>query len=225
MRTWMTGGLVVLAGLLVGAQARAAEEPSKEKLEADAAAIQHITSAYDLAAYGRKEKAPELLVSAAFVLRTVHVEKGDEKPKVEKGEESDGKPAEAVSLKAVSDKLLAEAREMAAGDKLVLDLADRVTKEKTRESVGGPRSYYHQPGAGSTLTWNVTFYGGRPASVGVTGNGRNSITLTVQGPGGHYATWTGHNPQLSWVPNATKTFTVSVTNNGPGSCAYTFYHN
>ena len=59
----------------------------------------------------------------------------------------------------------------------------------------------------------------------VTGNGRNTLELTVTGPGGFKLFWVGPNPSLAWRPAATQVYAITVVNKGPGKAAYTLYHN
>lgn len=224
--------LTILAGLLGGLGTPSAAPADEKKddsvqVKPDPVSddVRHIALAYDLADYGRSIKSPEMLISAARILRKIRTTPGKEKPTIEDGKDEKDDSDEPVSLVAESDKLLAEARKLAPDDAIIGELAERAAKEKTRGSVGGPRSHYHKPGAGVKLTWNVTFKAGQPASVAVQGNGKNTLTLTVTGPGGHYLYWSGPNPSVSWVPKVTKTYTISVTNDGPGACAYRMYHN
>lgn len=223
----------VFPGFLLGcllsvappAVAEERKELSGEDKSAAAAAevVREIGMAVQLADYGRKEKSPQMLIAAARILRHIHTTPGSDEPKAEKGEVAKQKPA---SLADLSEKLLDEARKMAGDDKTILEMADRVAKEeKTRGALGGPRSYTHAPGDGSVLTWNVRFRPGVPASVSVVGNGRNMLTTTVQGPGGYYFTWTGHNASTSWIPAVPGPTSITVVNDGPGPCYYTMYHN
>jgi hypothetical protein len=203
-----------------------ADDKKTEAVKHDPAAddVRHIAMAYELAEYGRETKSPEMLIAAARILRKIHATPGKEKSTVERGKEEAG-DNEPVSLVKESDKLLAEARNLAPDDSVITQLVERTSKEKSRGAIGGPRSYFHRPGAGTTISTIVRFWGAQPASVAVTGNGRNSLTLTVTGPGGFYLTWTGPHPSLNWVPNAPQTYTITVTNNGPGAVGYTLYTN
>lgn len=226
-----TLALVALTALTLAAPARQDSKPEDVKADPTADAVRQIAMAAELAEMGRATKTPDMLVTAARILRRIRTAPGTGKTTVE-GTEEKGEP---VSLTAQSDALLKEARTMAPDDAALGDLIARAAKDappaadKTgpqgRGSLIGPRTYFHRPGAGTVVTLATTFQGGMPASVAVTGNGRNSLTLTVTGPGGHYYTWTGLNPSVTWVPNATKTFTISIKNNGPGAAAYTLYHN
>jgi hypothetical protein len=222
-RTWASiVPLFLLGCLLAVAPPAPAEEQKKEspedktardKLATEAAeSVRRIGMAMQLADYGRKEKSPEMLIGAARILRWIEDQPGTDEPKAEGG---DAAKKKSVSLKDLSDKLLDEARKMAGDDKTVLEMADRVARlekpkkeeDKRRGALGGPRSYHHSPGDGVSLTWNVRFRVGMPASVTVRGDGFHTLTTTVRGPG---------------VPGFT---TITVVNNGPGACDYTMYHN
>ncbi len=235
--SWAVAGLLLaLTGLLAGQAGRPAvagdNKPGGDgamKKDPVADEVRRIALAYDLAAYARREqenpnaRANALaLITAAGILRSVRTTEGKEKATVEKGTDEGGTP---VSLKAESERLLKEAREMAKDSPDLLALVDETGKVKTRGALGGPRSYYHRPGVGTVINRVVRFRPGAPASVSVAGNGRNSLTLTVTGPAGHYSTWTGRNPSLSWVPRNQGPFTIAVRNNGPGAVGYTLYHN
>jgi hypothetical protein len=225
-RFWVVALLVAgLSCLSLGPVVLADEKPTKVESDPAAVAVKHIASALDLAELGRKEKAPELLIAAARTLRMVTTTPGKEKVDVKEGKDELKADEEAPSMVRMSDELLAEAMKLAPDDKVIADLAQRVKETKTRESVGGPRSYYHRPGAGSTIVHTATFLAGRVGSVTASGNGVNTLTLRVAGPGTGRWEWVGRNPHLDFVPGSTGVCTISVTNNGPGPVAYTLWHN
>jgi hypothetical protein len=193
-----------------------------------------IAVALDLIELGRATKAPELLISAARILHRIEPQKGDLTPEASNGTDQGG--GEPPSFKTMAKDLFAEAvklapkKEAKAIAALVKqaeanDLVIPPPEKRNRESFGGPRSYFHQPGAGVVMTWRMKFIGGRPASVTVQGNGRNMLTLRVSGNDGVNLSWTSRNPALNWVPNRNAGYTVTVTNDGPGGAAYTLYHN
>ncbi len=233
-RLWMT--VVLLAGLVGIAPERtpraAADDAKKDdtpaKSSPDAEAVRGIALAYEMAERGREARSPEKLIAAALVLRTTVTQPGTEKPRVEGGEEK----AEAVRLKDVSDKMLDEAKAMAKGAKneaQVMSLADSVGKmEASRGAFAGPRSYYHRPGAGASVSLNVDFQPGSMAAVSVTQNsGADRLTLTVTNRQGTVVrTASGRNPSVEWVPSSGHNpFTISVKNNGPRPVSYSLYHN
>jgi hypothetical protein len=205
------------------------EEPKEQKEAKDKAsrregdAVKNIAMATELAEYGRQEKAPEILIAAARILRkTIPARPGKDEPEAKGG---GAEKRELASLMEASNKLLDEARKMAGDDKAVLELADRVAKEQTRDSIGGPRAYTHNPGDGVRLTWTVRFRPGVPASVTVRGDGANTLRTIVRGPAGYVYDWTGWNAGTTWVPGVWGPTTITVINLGPGAAFYTLYHN
>lgn len=222
----VAAGLVALVGLS-GQPARSAQTETKPaakdgKESPEGEAVKNIAMAYDLAALGRKNDSPELLLAAAKILGMYKSNPGKEKPVVSGGTDE---PTEPQSLSEDAQKLLTEAKEKAKNDKAIVALADAIADGLSRGSFGGPRAYTHQPGSGTTLTWNVNFVPGQPARASVVGNGRNSLTLSATFPGGHVDTFTGPNPSLVHVPTVAGVTVISVTNNGPGVCRYTVRHN
>jgi len=204
----------------VTAAEKSTDERSEKQVKEDGEKVKALGMAYELVDMGREKKSPEMLIAAARILRTTRTTPGKEKTEIKEGKDEKSDKDE-VDLKEESDKLLKEA---VALDKGAKPLADGVAK-LGRGSLGGPRSYFHRPGAGTVISLGVSFRGGQPANISVTGNGRNSLTLTATAPNGHFLTWTGLNPSLNWVPVNTHGWTITVTNNGPGAAAYTLYHN
>jgi hypothetical protein len=231
-RLWIAsallGGLMCL-GLSLGVAADDPKADVKEK-EEDAAEVKHIAMAYDLALYGRETKSPEMLIAAAKVLRTIKTVPSKDAPKVQgdKGEKEEATAGEAVSLLKVSDGWLKEARDMAKDDAMVNEMADRAgkAKEKSRGSLGGPRSWSGALRTGFTAAWGVNFVVGAPATVSVSGNGVAIFTLSATNENGVVvASSTGRNPSITWVPVMTRPFTVRLHNDAGGLSAYTIYHN
>ncbi len=228
-------GLVVLGLLLASVGGPAAADEAKKddtstvKPNPAAEDVANVALAYRLAEYGRKHKSPEMLVSAARILRHVKTTPGKETPKIEapKGEETPkDEPLEAASLMDESKKMLADAKKLAPDDAIVAELVERAAKEKTRGSLGGPRTYRRALRPGFTNTWGVNFVGHRPASVSVTGNGIAVFTVEAINDGGQVvAVNTGPYPSLNWVPAFTRRFTLRVRNDGGGFSGYTLYHN
>jgi hypothetical protein len=236
-RIWAgIASLTVLGFLLAvasppGVGAEDPKDESKEQKEAkdkaarrQADAVKDIGMAIQLAQYGRQEKAPEMLIAAARILRkTTPAVQGKDEPEAKGGS---AEKRELTSLSKAAEELLDEARKMAADDKVILELADRVAKEDvTRGAIGGPRAYTHNPGDGVNLTWTVRFRPGVPASVTVRGDGVNTLRTIVRGPAGYVYDWTGWNAGTTWVPAVWGPTTITVINQGPGAAFYTLYHN
>lgn len=230
---WLSGlPLIVLSMLLAGASRPARGDEAKKEPPTTSPAAQDVANvamAYRLAEYGRKHKTPEMLVAAASILRHIKGTPGDAKPKIEapKGEEAPQDEAvEATSLMEESKKLLAEAKKMARDDAVLTELIERVGKEKTRGSLGGPRTFARRLRPGFVHSWAVNFVGQQVASASVTGNGVAVFTLeAVNDTGRVVAVATGRYPSISWVPVATRHFSIRVRNDGGGVSAYTLYHN
>jgi hypothetical protein len=226
-------GLLLACALCLGAgqPSPAADEKKAEEPKVDQAGedVIHIGLAYSLAEYGRKNKSPESLVTAARILRKIKTTPITEKPTDEgpKGEKADEVKAGAeVSLLAESDKLLDEARKMAPDDKLIGELADRAAKEKTRAALGGPRSYSGAIRAGHTQTLTVSFRVAELASVTVNGNGVTVFHVkAINDAGVVVSENSGRYVNLRWVPERTRVFRIVITSEGPGPSSYQFYTN
>src|SRR5262249_15687578 len=175
--------------------------------------------AYELADYGRAKKAPEALIAAARVLRGIRTTPGEEKAKVDGAKDEKDQAVEAgepVSLVAESDKLLEEAKKMVPKDKAIQSLANQLANETRRPAVGGPRAASAGVPPNGTHYWTISFIGGMPASVTVQGNGHSFFTVEASNERGTIvAQSSGRHPHITWVPGATRTFTIRVRNNGP----------
>ncbi len=196
--------------------------------------IENIGLAYQLAEYGRKNPVPEALVTAAIILRKIGTLPLTEKPttEVDKGAPKADKekpPAEeAVSLIAESDKLLAEARTKAKDDKLLLDLIERISKEKGRPGivVSGPRVAKGVVVAGRRQLWVPRVYRARElVTASVVGDGRNVLVAQVVDEGGAVVSETvGLSPTISYVPRVAGKYTVRVLTRIPNvRVPYTIY--
>jgi hypothetical protein len=189
-----------------------------------------IAIAFDLVDLGRTAKAPDLLISAARILRRIETQDGDEKGEVGGGTDE---PGIKTNLKTVAKELLSEAVKMAPDNKTIAELAQHAADEKlvvppepgARGSMRGARQHFHKPATGVSVTWKLKFVGGQPAAIAVRGNGRNILDLRVSGADGVNLYWLSQNPSLTWVPMRNAAYTITVTNKGPGPVAYTMFHN
>jgi hypothetical protein len=231
---WLVGtSLLALAGLVAGVGAPAsADEPKKpEKQDVKpnpaGADVANISLAYQLAEYGRKSKNPEMLVSAARILRQIKTTPGKGDPKVEGDAREEEKAPEPVSLSTQSTNLLDEAKKMAPDDAIVAELVERVNKDKvTRDALNGPRSFSRFLRPGGVHGFGVNFIGHIPADVSVTGNGIAIFTVSaINNEGVLVASDTGPYPHIRWAPAFTRHFTIRVRNDGGGPSGYTMYHN
>jgi hypothetical protein len=228
-------GLTALVVNLAIPPAAPADDPMPDTPEAKKAAsagegVRAVIVANELVALGRKTKNAEDLVTAARLLRGVMSTPSKDKPKIEypeglKPSDEDTKDVAPASLIAESDKLLAEAAEMAKDDEFIQKMIERV-KKMERAALGGPRSYTQGIRRGVTHTYHVNMAAGTFSRVAVSSPSGNTLTLRVVGDGGVRAgESTGPAPSIVWTPTKTHGWTIYVTNDGPGFCNYTLYHN
>lgn len=203
--------------------------PAADAPKSDPAAddVRHVAMAYDLAAYGRDVKSPEMLIAAARILKGIKPAPTSEKVTVTEGD----KPGKFEEMKPIdlgdeATKLLNEAKELAKNDTVVNELIDRLQKEKGRGSLGGPKSWTNTIRVGGTHSFNVNMAQGQLATVSVTGNGVSVLTLSATNERGvTVASSTGRNPSISWVPVETRPFTITIHDDAGGPTGYTVYHN
>jgi len=237
--------LLVACGIGIVSLALAADKPAtadkappaatadvtNPKLTPEAEAVGQITMAEDLIDYGRKQKAPEALITAARILGSIPAGKtGDQKPETEKPDKAPpaGEKRPVMSHKPAD--LLAEAKKMAPDDKTIATLADEVAKilaEKPKGVSTGPASVSNGIDAGATDTWRYNFAGGEYARVDVYGDGASDLSLTIlDGSGPRFlGPFTGTHCWAYWTPPADGRYTVKIYNVGGNTTSYTMNTN
>jgi hypothetical protein len=204
------------------------------KVDPAATDVENIGMAYNLADYGRKHKAPEALVTAARILRRIRTTPLTDKPTIEvdkdapKADKEKPPAEEPISMLAESDKLLTEAKKMAPDDKLIADLVERVSKEKTRGGivVVGPRVGRGVVVVGRRHIWVPRVYRPRELlTAAVVGDGRTVLVGQVVNEAGVVVHETvGHSPSISYVPTIPGRYTVRVLTRVRGvHVPYTIY--
>ncbi len=192
------------------------EEAAKAKSSADADAVPKIHLAHSLIEYGRKNKAPEALITAARILSTHGTSEMKEKPTHEKPERG----AEGAKKdKAESDNspraLLEEAKKMSNNSPAIISLANSI--ELTRGAVGGPKRTVEVVEPLATDQYKITFRGGEVARAAVSGDGDTRLDLFVYDENGNLVTsqvGPGDDCLASWVPRWTGVFVLRVINRG-----------
>ena len=226
-RYWLAAVALVGAFVLTSSRDIRADDEKLTKEQEEAAKadedVSHIAMSYELAEVGRKQKAPEMLVCAAKLLKGTNftTRPGKEEGTIQ-GTKDKVLAGPQLDLSAQATELLDEAQKMAEKSKNqpVLELIKKARSEEGRGAVGGPKTYLHQPGAGATITLDIPFAGGAPGRVWVQGNGRNVLDLKVTGPKGWNGTNVGRAPSVSWAGHPAGTYTISITNTGRTPCAY-----
>jgi len=191
------------------AAAKAAPSPNAD-------AVQQIHLAHCLIEYGRKNKAPEALITAARILAangTVDLEQKpthETAPDAPKGEKKD-KPACDNSPKA----LIEEAKALSNNDAAIVALANSI--EISRGAVGGPKRIVEVVEPAQADVYKITFRGGEVARVAVSGDGDTRLDLYVYDENGNLVTsqvGPGDDCLASWVPKWTGVFIIKAVNRG-----------
>ena len=158
------------------AEKRAEEEAEKERAaqQKNADLVSDLVTAYRLADLGRKQKSPEMLITAAGMLRQLSNAKlgtVKEQPVIEnaKGEKTDDDPSKlvvkAASLLDEANDLFDEADAMGQLQKANVGALIKLVKDRPlvgyRDVVGGPRSITRNIGGHQNNSFNFEFVCGR----------------------------------------------------------------
>ncbi len=182
-------GAMLLAPAAVDAQKKGKKDADESPEQRNADFISDLMTAHKLAESGRKEKAPERLITAAGMLRQlskVKVGAITDEPVVEdeKGKAIEGAKAEVAKEPSLADEaneLFDEAQAMGLQLKVNLDGLIKLAKWRPlppgyRDVVGGPRSICRKIRPRQTQVLNFHFVCGRPAAIGF----RASFPMRIQ---------------------------------------------
>jgi len=213
--------LIVLLVCLLGAPLFAQVGASGTKPESENAAtpeLNALQTAYALANYGYKSDSPSALICAAEILSQTATQalntKGAAKEEAADASKKTEKP------EYTAEKLLADGKKKAAGDKTILAYAaavEKALKGKTRGAQGGPRQQYDKIGAGGTIVYNVTFNANQIAEVLVCGDGDTDLDLYIYDLNGNLIVYDeGYSDDcyVRFLPYYTVPFQVVVKNRG-----------
>jgi hypothetical protein len=183
---YVLAGLVLTGACLLALPASAEDPKPMEGTEAEKKAdvVDDLAMAYRLAELGRKDKAPEYLITAAGLLRAVSKVKMKpitEKPEITADKDGKGdvvdKVNKAPDLKEEAENLFIEAEAM--GKSLKLDLASLLkaaqSRDNTRDVFGGPRTISRVIGGHQTQVFRFDMVPRTPAAFGF----HASIPLTI----------------------------------------------
>jgi hypothetical protein len=203
------------------------EDAAKAKASPDAQAVQQLHLAHALIEYGRKNKAPEALITAARILAANGTSEMKEKPthqqpaNAPKGASKDNADREA-SPRA----LLEEAKKMSDNNPAVAALANSI--ELSRGAVGGPKRTVEVVNPLATDQYHIAFRGGEVARVAISGDGDTRLDLYIYDENGNLITSAvgpGDDALASWVPRWTGVFTIRVVNRGLNANKYVIMTN
>jgi len=211
--------LVCLLSAPLFAQAQTGASGAKAEGEnAATPALNALQTAYVLANYGYKSDSASALICAAEILS--QAEKQALNVKGEKKEETADATKKADKPEYTADKLLADGKKFAAGDKTILAYAaavEKALKGKTRGAVGGPRYQVDKIGAGGTIVYIVPFEANRIAEVGVCGDGDTNLDLYIYDMNGNLIVYDeGYSDDcyVRFLPYYTVNFQIVVKNRG-----------
>ncbi len=222
----MTGGLT-RADEKKGANQAPPEVAAKAKPSANAEAIRQFQLAHSLIEYGRKNKAPEALITAARILAANGTTEMKEKPKHVNPADA---PKAAKNEKKAPDNspkaLLEEAKKLSNNNPSVVALANSV--ELARGVEGGPQLRISALSPRGTDEYTFTFKGGEFALVTVLGDGDTRLDLYIYDASGNLVTshvGPGDKRLVSWVPWRTGVYTIQIVNQGTRWNWYTLLTN
>jgi hypothetical protein len=192
------------------------EVAAKAKPSANAEAVQQLYLAQSLIEYGRKNKAPEALITAARILGAHGTTEMKEKPTHVKTADA---PEAAKNDKKAPDNspkaLLEEAKKLSNNNPSVVALANSV--ELARGVDPGPQLKFSPLSPRGTEQYRFTFRGGEFAAVTVLGDGDTRLDLYIYDAGGNLVTshvGPGDKRLATWVPNWTGAYTIQIVNRG-----------
>lgn len=199
-----------------GTNTAPADAAGKATPSADADAVQRLSLAYGLIHYGRKNKVPEALITAARILAdtsTVDLKDKPARGDAPKGEKTADKPKAEVDNSPKA--LLEEAKTLSGQNESVVKLANAV--EIKRGAVGGPKRTTEVVKGLDTDVYRIAFRGDEIAKVAISGDGDTRLDLYIYDENGNLITsqvGPGDDALASWVPRWAGTFTIKVVNRG-----------
>ena len=206
----MTRFTTLTAALILSALPALAADPAPLK-QAEASRVIYDT--------GVATRDPLLVLAAAKMRRGLGLSPTDRMAE-------DGTPGDGALD---ADAMLATARDLAAGDDMMLGLIDDVASENTKGVVSGPVYNNARIGGGQTDTYRaVPFEGGTYAEIYVEAKGSNDLNLKVTDAQGRLVcsdTDASAIAYCGWSPRSTGDFTIAVQNASGGSADYALITN
>jgi hypothetical protein len=183
--------------------------PSKE--------MQTLILAGQLAKYGYENNSATALIQAAeFYLSVPTQELKPESFEQGKGEETTKDEFVSHDPK----KILADAKELAAGDAVTLAVIEKLEKSSagtSRGAVGGPKRTVDKVKAHSTDTYVIRFYAHERATVAISGDGDTDLDLYVYDESGNLIDKDDDYSDdcvVNFYPRWTGRFTIKIVNRG-----------
>jgi hypothetical protein len=192
------------------------EAAAKAKASAEAESVQQLHLAHSLITYGRKNKVPEALITAARILGSTGTVELKEKPIHETSPDAPkgGKKDKTDSENLAKD-LLAEAKKLSDNNPAIVTLANSV--ELSRGAVGGPKRAVSVVEPLTVDIYKITFRAEEVARVAVSGDGDTRLDLYVYDENNNLIAsrvGPGDDCLASWMPKWDGVFLIKIVNRG-----------
>lgn len=193
--------------------------------------LQTLIMAYQLINYGRSQKVPMALITAAEVISRIPMTVLDVKPTSKKNADQAGANTQASKQPQIKSNkpsdLLSEAMKMSGNNPAITMLVNSISesiaaRQKTGAIVplgarGGPQYFETCIGPDITDIYTIPFTGGQWAEVAVIGDGDTDLDLYISESDGTPTTSNTSKDDVcycTWYCRSTDTYTVEVVNNG-----------
>ncbi|MGB4205133.1 MAG: hypothetical protein WBJ84_05870 [Bacteroidales bacterium] len=207
--------LSVLANVLYAQEKTEGVSDKKGEVVAPSTSMQTFMLAGQLAKYGYENNSASALIQAAELYLSIGM------TELTPESYAQGKGTETKKDDVVSHdpkQILSDAKKLAADDKTLLAMIDRLENaKKSRGAVGGAKYATHRVDARSTDSFKIRFYGNETATVIVSGDGDTDLDLYVYdendnlvGQDNDYS----DDCVVTWTPRWTGSFTIKVVNRG-----------
>lgn len=208
-----------LISLVVGNTYAQEKKVQEEKTQEGTASLEMaaIRMAGELAKYGYANLDALSLIKAAEIIIVTPTQE----LKVEKtGQNATDEKAKKTGTSLEAESLLADAKEFAKGNEVLLSLISQTetkAKETSRGRLGGPGEAYRRVGANSYLIDYITYKSGVLAEIFISGDGDTDLDLYVYDENGNLI---GKDDDYSddcyvrWYPKWSGTFIIKVVNRG-----------
>jgi len=191
-----------------GPKAPAADEP-----------IALLQMASDLSAVGHNSRDPLVLIVAARITKVLGGTEIGLKPTRKGAPQSAPKSSQRLS----PDVMLAEARDLAKGEKITNLLIDETAGMGAATGKGQPRTHHDTVQGGGTDVYSVVFSGGQLAEAGIAGDRSGDLDLLVYDENDHLvcrSTGSSDREYCQWWPRWTGPFRIEIQNLGTTANLY-----
>ena len=212
--------LACVAGSAFAQQGKGSNLGDPAKATASSTAVESLATAASLVRYGDANKDALSLITAARIMNQVGASDS-------KAEAVSTSPAEKKADKAAVGAILERAKQYAGSRADLVALANDVASSSARGATGGPGRRTTVVARGTTDVYRVTFRGGEPAMVLVSGDGDSDLDLFVLDENGNQVCRdddASDDMVCRWTPRWTGQFTIRVKNLGMAN-RYTIVHN